>query len=114
MSDRKLVLEELRIDLAERLKRFQAHQHREDGALDPDFSEQAVERQNDEVVDGLENEVRAELIKVNRALERIEEGIGDECEKCGAAINPERLKVLPYATFCVACAGATAAPGPGG
>lgn len=110
MSDRKIALEELRIDLAQRLKRFQAHQHREDGALDPDFSEQAVERQNDEVVDGLENEVRVELQKVNRALERIDEGTGDDCEKCGAAINPARLKILPYATLCVACADAAAEP----
>ncbi|MEX0604427.1 MAG: TraR/DksA family transcriptional regulator [Marinobacter sp.] len=106
MSDRRSALEELRRDLAERLKRFQAHQHREDGALNPDFSEQAVERQNDEVVDGLENEVRAELVKVNRALERIEEGSGEECERCGAAINPARLKALPYATLCISCADA--------
>ena len=106
MPDRKLALEELRLDLAERLKRFQAHQHREDGALDPDFSEQAVERQNDEVVDGLEHEVRAELIKVNRALERIKEGVGGECEKCGAEINPARIEILPYATLCIVCADA--------
>ena len=104
MSDRKSELETLRADLKARLSRYEAHQHREGGALDKDFEEQATQTQNDEVVDSLETETRAELAQIERALERLERGVGDECESCGEAIDPRRLQVLPYTTLCVDCA----------
>lgn len=104
MSDRKSELETLRADLKARLSRYEAHQHREGGALDKDFEEQATQTQNDEVIDSLETETRAELAQIERALERIESGVGDECESCGEAIDPRRLQVLPYTTLCVDCA----------
>lgn len=104
MTDRKSELETLKADLEARLRRFEAHQRRADGALDKDFEEQATQVQNDEVVDGLESETRAELLQVIRALGRIEQGEGDECERCGVAIDPRRLQVLPYTTLCVDCA----------
>ncbi|KAA1174921.1 TraR/DksA family transcriptional regulator [Marinobacter salinexigens] len=105
MSNRKSELETLRADLKARLARYEAHQHREGGALDKDFEEQATQTQNDEVVDSLESEVREELVQIERALERIDNGIGDECESCGEEIDPRRLQVLPYTTLCVDCAG---------
>ena len=104
MSDRKTRLDELKADLLARLDRYEAHQHREAGALEADFAEQAVQRQNDEVVDGLETEVRTQLNQVNHALARISDGEGDNCEKCGGAINPERLTAVPQATLCISCA----------
>lgn len=101
---RKQELERLKQELTRRLERYEAHQHREDGKLEADFSEQAVQRQNDEVVDSLESEVRVELRHVIHALDRLEEGEGDVCERCGDSINPERLKILPWASLCVRCA----------
>lgn len=44
------------------------------------------------------------LGKVERALERIDEGTYGTCEICGKSIPLTRLGVLPYATFCVDCA----------
>lgn len=44
------------------------------------------------------------LGKVERALERIDEGTYGTCEICGKSIPLTRLDVLPYATFCVDCA----------
>ena len=58
----------------------------------------------DEVVDSLEVEARAELAQVAHALERLKEGLGDACESCGGEIDPRRLQVLPYTTLCVNCA----------
>lgn len=104
MTDRKSELETLRADLTARLSRYEAHQHREGGALDKDFEEQATQTQNDEVVDSLETETRAELAQIEHALARIENGVGSECESCGEAIDPRRLQVLPYTTVCVDCA----------
>ncbi len=105
MTNRKSELETLKADLSARLSRYKSHQHREEGALDKDFAEQANQTQNDEVVDSLETETRAELLQVEHALERIESGEGDLCEVCGKTIDPRRLQVLPYTTLCVDCAG---------
>lgn len=104
MSSRKSELETLRADLKARLSRYEAHQHRREGALDKDFEEQAVQTQNDEVVNSLESEARSELSQVEHALERMANGQGEECERCGEAIDPRRLQVLPYTTVCVDCA----------
>lgn len=106
MSSRRSELESMRAELTKRLERYHAHQHRQDGALDPDFSEQAVERQNDEVVDGLEAESEHELQQVKHALARLEQGVGDLCERCGEPINPERLRVQPQSTICMTCSDA--------
>jgi DnaK suppressor protein len=43
------------------------------------------------------------LREVEDALDRLEEGTYGICEECGAAINLERLKVLPFTTYCVQC-----------
>jgi DnaK suppressor protein len=43
------------------------------------------------------------LAKVTDALERFEEGTYGVCERCGADIDPARLKALPYATLCLRC-----------
>lgn len=104
MTDRKSELETLRADLTARLSRYEAHLHREGGALDKDFEEQATQTQNDEVVDSLETETRSELAQIEHALARIDSGLGEQCESCGEAIDPRRLQVLPYTTVCVDCA----------
>ncbi|WP_226610622.1 TraR/DksA family transcriptional regulator [Marinobacter nauticus] len=104
MANRQSELETLKADLEARLSRYQAHQRRETGALEKDFEEQASQTQKDEVVDSLEAETRAELQQIDHALERIEQGVGNECEQCGNDIDPRRLQVLPYTTVCVDCA----------
>jgi DnaK suppressor protein len=43
------------------------------------------------------------LREVEDALDRLEEGTYGICEECGAAIKLERLKVLPFTTYCVQC-----------
>jgi len=44
-----------------------------------------------------------ELLKIEEALERIEEGAYGRCLDCGRWIRPERLKVVPYAIRCRDC-----------
>jgi DnaK suppressor protein len=43
------------------------------------------------------------LREVEDALDRLEEGTYGICEECGAAIKLERLKILPFTTYCVQC-----------
>lgn len=69
-----------------------------------DWSEQAQERENDEVLDALGNEAVIELRLIQKALERIEEGNYEVCGGCGGAISMARLDIMPYADLCMKCA----------
>lgn len=83
------------------------------GPLDPDFAEQAVEREHEEVMDALGEASRKELAAVNRAITRIESGDYGVCVDCGEKIPPARLKILPYSDRCVSCAEMPSTPGGG-
>ena len=45
-----------------------------------------------------------ELVQIDRALEKLRTGQYGRCETCDRAIPPLRLKYLPYAADCIACA----------
>ncbi len=68
------------------------------------FSEQATERQNDMVLQGLLADARASVKEVQQALVRLDEGTYGECVKCGEPISAARLEALPAAAFCINCA----------
>ncbi|CRR08871.1 regulatory protein, yteA family [Pseudomonas aeruginosa] len=80
----------------------------------PDFAEQAVQRQNDEVLEGLLAEAEAGMRQVGLAVFRrrqvglarlrLAEGRYGQCERCGEAIEPARLAALPAAEYCLRCA----------
>ncbi len=46
----------------------------------------------------------ARIKSLQEALARIEQNQYGLCERCGTAIDPERLEILPETTFCTACA----------
>lgn len=71
--------------------------------LDADFEEQAVERENDEVLVALDSSIRAEMEQIEKTLARLDKGEYGICEVCGDPITPKRLEALPYASRCVAC-----------
>jgi len=43
------------------------------------------------------------LNKIDEALRKIDEGTYGICEDCGTEIDEERLKVIPFAIYCVDC-----------
>jgi len=43
------------------------------------------------------------LRKVDEALKRIDAGVYGLCENCEEKIAPARLKVLPFALYCIQC-----------
>lgn len=69
-----------------------------------DSGEQAVERENDEVIDQLERDASEELTQVQNAIQRIESGKYHLCSSCGGDISAARLKAIPYTTLCITCA----------
>jgi len=44
------------------------------------------------------------LAEVTAALDRIEAGTFGRCGVCGRPIGHDRLRAVPYARFCIACA----------
>ena len=87
--------------LTEKLERIVKNVTKE---ANSDWSEQAQERENDEVMDALGNEVRRELKLVNVAIHRLNEGEYQYCADCGEDIAIERLKVVPFTQHCITCA----------
>ena len=69
-----------------------------------DWNEQAIERENDEVLIELVREGEQELEQIKLSLVRMDAGDYGQCERCGDAINPARLKATPMSTLCIQCA----------
>ncbi len=91
---------------AEQLQRLQQLKESAARINDTDWSEQAQERQNDEVVDALGVEVLQELLAIGKAIERIDQGAYGICLDCGESIESGRLTAMPYALYCLHCAAA--------
>ena len=73
--------------------------------MDDDSAEQAVEREDDESLDGEERIAAIRLQAIDAALARLREGIYGLCVRCGKPIAPQRLAAMPEAPTCMACAG---------
>lgn len=71
---------------------------------DPDFAEQAVLREGDEVLELLGNSSEDEARMIRAALLRMEEDRYGICVSCGEPISEARLDAVPEAPLCRACA----------
>lgn len=94
--------------LRTRLAELQARLAGIDAELDShnarDWEELAVEREEDEVLEGMGQSGLAEMDAIRAALGRIADDSYGYCVTCGAAISDERLDVLPATPFCSRCA----------
>ena len=93
-----------RAKLERRGDRVRVDRRRTNGPLAADSGEQAVELENDQVLDALDASIRSELEEIRHALGRIERGDFGSCARCGASISIERLETVPTATLCRGCA----------
>jgi DnaK suppressor protein len=103
-TGRRAELESRKRELEERIVRVHHDLVHADVPLEQDFAEQAVQRENDEVLAGIESSAKAELARIRRALVRIDQGTYGVCEACGESIDPARLSVVPDAARCISCA----------
>lgn len=94
--------------LRARMAELDTHMHVIEDALDeipnPDVEERAVERESDEVLEGLGNAELLEFRTIEAALTRVAEGEYGICVDCGDKITEERLDVLPATPKCQKCA----------
>ena len=62
----------------------------------------AVTAERTEVL-GLVDSLKGQVDDIDRALERIEEGLYGICANCGREISEDRLAALPASILCVDC-----------
>ncbi len=102
-SDRKAQLETRLGELKSRLDRIEDELEQ---PVSDSFSEQAVEREEEEVLEDLGAAGQQEIRMIEAALKRIDAGTYGVCVRCGDPIAEERLNVVPQTPFCRDCAGA--------
>jgi RNA polymerase-binding transcription factor DksA len=107
MSKHEAAGAQLESDLARLLQRVGKIEGDLRQSKNPDWPEQAIELENDEVLKGLDEMGRAEVDRIRAALARIANGTYGVCARCGSAISPERLKAIPSTVTCVACSNST-------
>lgn len=90
--------------LEELLDRTSKHLYRREEPYNADFAEQAVEVENNQVVEALDVNAKTELHQIRAALGRMDEGQYGTCHECGNSISIQRLKAVPFTSVCVACA----------
>lgn len=80
--------------------------------LDDDFSDQAIERADDEAIDAVERAALREMSATRRALARLDAGRYGICTRCDTPIDARRLAAIPTAAHCIDCERELGAPAP--
>lgn len=100
-SEIKVLLESKLKELEERAQRLE---HRLSQPGEADSEENAILRENDEVLEGLNDLTVHDIHQIRLALDRIEHGNYGVCTDCGRSIAKARLNALPFTSTCVECA----------
>lgn len=82
--------------LAEMLTRCEQQLHRLTTAT-PDQGEEEATR-------ALVAAIRSDMVRIRRALHRVDTGAYGRCHGCGTPIPPERLDAMPEVERCTRCA----------
>jgi RNA polymerase-binding transcription factor DksA len=90
--------------LTKREAALSKHLRGQDGRLEEDFSDRVSFVEMDEVIEQLDDDARAEIVAIQAALARLQEGTYGTCTGCGEDITAKRLEVLPHTAQCVSCA----------
>jgi len=85
------------VDLASKeLNELQTQENNDD----MDFASMRSDAMIEQVVS---DQQKSELVEIEHALKRIEDGSYNTCEMCSEQIGISRLKAKPYAKFCMTC-----------
>ena len=90
--------------IAELTGNMQKISHDLDQPLPADLEDQAIDLEDDEVLEGIGWANLQEVRLLDQALKRIADGSYGICQKCGDPISQARLDAVPYAHICRHCA----------
>lgn len=116
MSEMTSIRNDLEARLAQlkaRIRRAEEHWQSTGKEERADWEEIAQLREDDGVVDALEDAALAEIDSIELALRRLDQGAYGVCASCDESIGVNRLRAIPTATLCLRCA-QRAAQGSGG
>lgn len=98
------LLRERRARLSERLEDDRARTIEQGNLVEPgDTADMATHDDNISMLGRFSEVEHRQLMAIDAAMERIENGTYGECMTCGEEIDPARLRALPEATRCIAC-----------
>ena len=97
-------LEQRYTRLQERVQKITSDIQHKDEPVNPDFSEQAVQLENDEVLTALDDSIRGEMQQIEATLERFKISAYGICALCQKKIPLKRQAALPHSIHCVSCA----------
>lgn len=94
------ILEARKVELGSNLTHIDEalNEHNEAG-----FADTAIEHEDDEVLEAQAMSGQNEIIAINAALARIEDGSFGICINCNASISKQRLDIVPTAVKCRHC-----------
>ena len=106
--DRSAEFDELRRSLTERRRALLVTRESQQGELralqaqdrDPEYEEGAQVKLTDDVLTTLSETARREVMQIDAALGRMDEGEYGTCVDCGEEIPIERLRALPFTLRC--------------
>ncbi|MEO0912057.1 MAG: TraR/DksA C4-type zinc finger protein [Pseudomonadota bacterium] len=102
----------LRAALTKRKTELETRLHNIEDVLETppekDFEDYATEQEGTEVLESMGTAGQHEIAMINAALARMKAGTYGTCQRCGEAIDMERLSILPETPFCKTCARAAA------
>lgn len=98
----------IKAELEARLRELSSRSEEIDDELsappDSDWSDNAIESENDEVLEEVGELALEEIQEIRLALKKIANGTYGICAACGGQIGAKRLEALKYATKCIKCA----------
>src|SRR3989304_4184854 len=103
---RKMLLEKKRevwADIKERLFEQLGKEYRREIETALDEGDRALANLAEETGITIVNLRKDMLEKIDRALEKLDQGTYGICEDCGGEISDQRLKAVPFAIYCIEC-----------
>lgn len=104
-------LEHYKTIISDRLKELGVRMHDIEAELSvpkpADWEEQAIDIEDDEVLEGLGMAAQKEVALLQQGLRRIADKSYGICLQCGDPVSEDRLNAVPYALLCKRCVGAS-------
>lgn len=110
MKTDSLNVRQIKARLVARRAELQRHRHRVEQdlsrqlePLSSDFSDRAIQMENDEPLQAIGQAAINEIADIDIALDRIAQGLYGTCGSCGEQISVDRLAAVPQASTCQHC-----------
>jgi len=103
LSERKAATEADLENLARELRELGGDNGDEGGSLGNHLADDGSNVQEQERIIRVDGDLRAMLVQIDDAFERMDAGTFGICARCGEPIAAERLEYVPFVAYCIDC-----------